>query len=507
MHPLYPFSCIGALCLGILGAVYALPWWILISGVCLLWYACLCVITPLRIRTIVWIVILGALVSFGWYTTERRSVMIHDESLHALIGQEITCQGMIDEPIDVRTSKRFITMRIDHCESVVPHHPVRMRITDDVFGIPVSYGDTIALVGVLEYPEAFETDTGRTFHYDRYLATFGIGYVMRYGEMERVLLQKRGGVVKHVLFSVTTWLRHTLLQTFLQPAYGLALGMLIGEQSGISESWQEIYRDTGVMHLVVLSGYNAVLVASLGLWLCRGMGRFGQIIGGIGIMILFVLMVSGGPSLIRATIMVALALLGNVLGYRTDTFRALMIASGIMVALNPLILTSSMSFHLSFLATLGIIVFGPICERICAWIPEAGELRTTIAITCATQLGVLPYLVGTIGELSLVFLIANACIVWLVPFIMAGAGMTALVSVITVTGASIMGLIISIVLNTLTRFLEIISAWPFATLSFPPFSPVMHGILWVVMLGGMLLSFWWRSETTSTEPSLRFLVP
>jgi ComEC/Rec2-related protein len=507
MHPLYPFSCISALCLGVLGFVYTLPIWVLVSGVCLLWYVCLCVIAPIKVRTIAWILILGALAIFGWHATQRRSAMIHDDALHSFIGQEITCQGMVAKPVDARTSKRFITIRIDHCESVVPESPIRMRITDDVFGIPVSYGDTIALVGVLEYPEAFQTDTGRTFHYDRYLATFGIGYVMRYGEMEQVQLPQRGARLKHVLFSITNWLEGALLQTFLQPAHGLALGMLIGEQSGISESWQEIYRDTGVMHLVVLSGYNAVLVASLGLWLFRGSGRFGQILGGIGIMILFVLMVSGGPSLVRATIMVALALVGNVLGYRTDTFRALMIACGIMVALNPLILTSSMSFHLSFLATLGIIVFGPLCERMCAFIPETGELRTTIAITCATQLGVLPYLIGTIGELSLVSLIANACIVWLVPFIMAGAGITALVSLITMMGAGTLGLMMSIVLNILLRFLEIVSTFPWATVSFPPFSPLTHGILWTIMIGGMLVSFWWRSDARSTEPTLRFLVP
>lgn len=87
-----------------------------------------------------------------------------------------------------------------------------------------------------------------------------------------------------------------------------------------------------------------------------------------------------------------------------------------MAIINPLVIMQSVSFQLSFVATLGLILLTPLFTFV--RIPEQFGLREIIGSTIATQVAVLPLLLGSIGMVSVTGLFVNILVVPLVPFIM-----------------------------------------------------------------------------------------
>ena len=78
--------------------------------------------------------------------------------------------------------------------------------------------------------------------------------------------------------------------------------------------------------------------------------------------ILFAMMVGGGPTVARASIMALAALLARATGRQYEAGVALFLAGALMVVVNPLVLVYDVGFQLSFLATLGLIYLAPLLE-------------------------------------------------------------------------------------------------------------------------------------------------
>ena len=74
-------------------------------------------------------------------------------------------------------------------------------------------------------------------------------------------------------------------------------------------------------------------------------------------------MVGWGAAVVRAVIMSLISILALYLGRPSDALRWLFIAGLLMLAWNPLILFHDPSFQLSFMATLGLILFSEIIDK------------------------------------------------------------------------------------------------------------------------------------------------
>jgi predicted membrane metal-binding protein len=112
-------------------------------------------------------------------------------------------------------------------------------------------GDTITVRGVVERPEDFTTDTGRVFQYRAYLESKGIVGLAAYPII---------GPVTARSFSVTripTIIRYRVADIFSRyvtfPFDGVLAGMIVGYQGGLPSEVQDLFRNTGVLHVLVLS--------------------------------------------------------------------------------------------------------------------------------------------------------------------------------------------------------------------------------------------------------------
>lgn len=206
-----------------------------------------------------------------------------------------------------------------------------------------------------------------------------------------------------------------IAQTLPEPHAGLLSGIVFGTKATLSTSLVDSLIKTGTLHIVALSGMNITILASLiNLALLRVISRRIASLLTVLVIIGFVWFVGPAPSIIRAAIMGIVALLSVILGKPYWALWSFLLAVGMMLVLNPQWI-NDLSFQLSALATLGIILFGgkntekkPYRFASMLWSSIGDDLRLTLA----AQVFTIPLILVTFHRLSLVSPLSNVLIGW-----------------------------------------------------------------------------------------------
>ena len=356
----------------------------------------------------------------------------------------------------------------------------------------VSYGDTVSVAGRVEEPQAFETDTGRIFDYRSYLRARGISAVMRYAVLESKTEAPLS--LPKVLFSIKHAFTNSLERIFAEPQGSLLQGLLLGERRGLPQELTNAFIASGLIHVVVLSGYNISIVADGVLRIFAFLPRtLGFSLGGATIF-LFVLMIGSGATAVRALIMGLIAILARYFGRSALALRALAVAAGGMVLWNPTSLLFDPSFILSVLATFGLITLSPWVEsKLPKFFSRVPQIHSIAASTIAVQIYVLPALLYMTGVLSLFALPANVLALPAVPFAMGfgfSAGLLGLIH-------PLLALPAALVTDLLLRFVMFVAtaahALPFSATVVATF-PLWVAIVAYIPLTALALSLYNRSE-------------
>jgi competence protein ComEC len=317
--------------------------------------------------------------------------------------------------VDQRLDKTLLTVRIDNNDI-----DIQATIRDKQNLLP---GDKVSLRGKVELPEDFITDTGRAFDYDQFLASRGIEAVISNAQV--VNLEKTkisiGLRIVRIATLVRSFIAEKLSRFIVFPVDGIVSGMLVGFQGGIPKYLSDIFRNTGTLHTLVLSGYNiTVLAGFIGLLLRRLPYKIKTLVMLIGIVSL-VLVSGAGVAAVRAGIMGSIALVAGMSLHSYDVFRALMLSFIFFFFTSPVTIFVDPGFHLSFLATFYIITFLPMLEEKLSWIPKGKiNLRELLILACGLPIFMLPYFMYFSGLFPLVSPIANIFLVPIIPlFILA----------------------------------------------------------------------------------------
>ncbi len=117
----------------------------------------------------------------------------------------------------------------------------------------------------------------------------------------------------------------------------LARGMVLGQDEEIDESTRQDWRDSGLAHLLAVSGQNVMLLVALALPLLA-LARLGPLARGGALLVLVALYVplaGAGPSLQRAGIMGAAGIAAMMLSRPASRWYALLLAAAATLALSP----------------------------------------------------------------------------------------------------------------------------------------------------------------------------
>jgi ComEC/Rec2-related protein len=145
----------------------------------------------------------------------------------------------------------------------------------------------------------------------------------------------------------------------------LLRGMVLGQDEAIDEALRQDFRDSGLAHLLAVSGQNVMLLAALALpaLALTGLGLRGRLTALVALIALYVPLAGAGPSLQRAGVMGIAGIAAMVASRPASRSYALLLAAAATLAWNPRSWTDP-GWQLSFAAVAGILVMGVPLSRI-----------------------------------------------------------------------------------------------------------------------------------------------
>ncbi|PIX57350.1 MAG: hypothetical protein CO060_01950 [Candidatus Yonathbacteria bacterium CG_4_9_14_0_2_um_filter_43_16] len=416
-------------------------------------------------------------VALGIYRVDVSKTNTSASALDAVVGEVLKVDGMIVGEPDVREEYTNVVIETKS----VYKEKTRILVRTQAFP-ELKYGDLVSVVGNVTVPKNFPSDDNmRAFDYQSYLAKDGIFYQMYFPKVA-VVSHGNGNVILEKLFAFKSWLIKNISQRIPEPEAALANGITLGAKQSLGEDLIQKFRETGIAHIVVLSGYNIAVVASIISRLVMFMPfSIRLIMSALGI-ILFAVMVGGGATVVRATLMALVVIMARMLGREGDALRVLVLAGGIMIFANPMIFLHDVSFQLSFSATLAIVIFVPIIEKYFSFISNR-IFREIVVTTFATQIFVLPLILYHMGSVSLIGFISNIFILPVVPIAMMLVALVAIFSWVPLVG-SLLSFVAYALLSYIITLVEFFALMPFASLHGIHYSFSMlvlaYGILMIV---------------------------
>ena len=198
--------------------------------------------------------------------------------------------------------------------------------------------------------------------------------------------------------------------------YAVVAAMTLGDKSQLTKELRDTYAVSGASHILALSGLHlGIIYTLLSLLLSR---RRWQVISQVVIIVciwLFVFLVGMSASVVRSAVMITVYALLS-LGHRDKmSVNTLAFAAIVMLLFNPKSLFD-VGFQLSFMAVLAILLFYPLFESVWSQQFLFGHrlfrwLWTTLAVSCAAQIGVAPLIAYYFGRFSCYFLLTNLVVV------------------------------------------------------------------------------------------------
>jgi len=273
---------------------------------------------------------------------------------------------------------------------------------------------------------------------------------------------------------------------FPQDTAPFAKALLLGETDDLPYETRWSLKTAGVYHVVAVSGLHISILFTLVSIVCLRRRVLTALIG-LPVLFLFAAVAGFSPSIVRACIMQSLVILALLLDKEYDPPTALATAVLIMLVVNPLVITS-VSFQLSAGCMLGILLFS---QRIHDYLmgtklgPAKGKslrarlTRWTVAsvsVTLGAMSVTTPLCAIYFGNISLIGILTNVLILWLISFIFYGIMAACLLGTIWLPLGTVVGWLLSWPIRMILWVTDMISRLPVAAV----YTSSIYIVAWLI---------------------------
>ncbi|HXA86349.1 MAG TPA: ComEC/Rec2 family competence protein [Candidatus Dormibacteraeota bacterium] len=229
-----------------------------------------------------------------------------------------------------------------------------------------AYGERIHLLAKLRLPHNFGNPGA--FDYEGYLRSHGISALASVKSEDIKVLPSTSG---NRLGFWRSRIRNSILQHIRESGLwnpedaALFAAMIMGDDSMLMRNVREEFQQTGVYHLLVVSGMNVALLAFAVFWLTRRLRlpEWPASLLTIGLSVFYAYIAGMGVPIMRAVLMLALFLVARLLYRDRSGLNATSFAALVVLVLSPAALFDA-GFQLTFLALIGITgISVPLLER------------------------------------------------------------------------------------------------------------------------------------------------
>lgn len=207
--------------------------------------------------------------------------------------------------------------------------------------------------------------------------------------------------LKRKLYKLREKIYEELKENIGERKSALVSSVAFGYTDNIDEEDEEEMRNLGVIHVISVSGLHVALIYSV-------LKRITGIKISLIFTIIYVMLTGAAFSSIRALIMIILLSLAVVVRKTYNPLAAIAFSAGMITLFNPYAPFKT-GFELSFLATLGIVLFAKPMQRKLYRLPS--YLSDTLCISISAQILTLPIMLMQFGQCSILSLLGNLILV------------------------------------------------------------------------------------------------
>ena len=351
------------------------------------------------------------------------------------------------------------------------------------------YGDVLKITGKIEDPTSIKING---FDYGNYLFKKQIRGLIKNPEKIEIVGNQSNIVITAILKTGDAF-QVVLNKLLPEPESTLMIGLIIGLKQQLPETVTTAFQRTGLSHVTAVSGYNVTIVIIWIAFLLTYISRRVVFPGTVLATIVFVILSGAGASVMRAGILAILILIGKIIGRKVYYPILILLVADLMLFFNPYALKNDISFQLSFLAFVGLLILSsPLVEnKYLAFIPE--NIRKVLAETLGAQILVLPVLIYNFGLVSLVAPLANILVLPLVPLTMLIGFLTGVVGLIWLKAGLVLADVAWIFLKYILIVVEGISKLSWAAVT------IKTAQWWWIPLYYTIIILWFRNSLYQTE--------
>jgi competence protein ComEC len=376
----------------------------------------------------------------------------------------------VDEPLVEKTNSFKATGSITYFIQDQNVTPVKGKVIlyfkKDSLLPHLDYGSQIIFKKPLQ--EIKNSGNPGGFDYKRYSLFHGITHQVYLAPDEFVVPQQTN---KKWLLSFVNATRENVLDILRtnikgNKELGLAEALLIGYKDDLDKTLVQSYTNTGVVHVIAISGLHLGLIYWLLVLLLKPMQRHKYvkwlrpliIICGLW---LFSLLAGAQPSILRSAVMFTCIVLGETLTRRTSIYNTLALSAFLLLCFNPYWLWD-VGFQLSYSAVLSIVIFmRPIYNLFYIKNKLLDFFWKLNAVTLAAQILTLPVSIYHFHQFPTHFLLTNFVAVPLSSLILLGEILLCIISFIPVV-ALFIGKILSWLIWMMNSYIEKIETLPYS---------------------------------------------
>ena len=364
--------------------------------------------------------------------------------------------------------------------------------------ISLNYADKIKAKGKYVIPEQARNYGG--FNYKEYLKAEGIYGVFEVVYIE-ILEEKNLNPIEIFINNLKQKLITNTNKILPQNTKDLFLGILIGYDDNLSEEIEISFRKSSLTHLLAVSGSHIAYIIT-GIGFCLRILKVPKKITNILtiiFLILFMYIVDFSPSVVRASIMGIIFLLSLIFYRENDLLTTISISILLILLENPYKILN-IGLLLSYFATIGIICgikIKPREERKTNLFNKIlNYLNELLAITIYANVFVMPITIYNFNTISLTFVISNLIAGILIGPITIGGFILAIISLINLKLAYIIGILYNLLLELLIYSTKLTSIGPLCEI-FVPTPNIVLVILYYLILFIVLVYFYFKKREKS----------
>lgn len=381
------------------------------------------------------------------------------ENIYNMSTEEQTYVGTIISNEKQGDYKSSYTIKIENINGKTKYKNSKLILTvSKNQNIKLEYGNKIKFEGNYSAPEKQRNYKG--FDYSEYLKTLQIYGTISYSGNEIKLLKKENiNIIELTTHKISNNINGNIKKLFEERQASILNSILLGNNQDIDEETKESFRNSGIYHILVVSGAHMsyiILGITYLLEKINMSSRKKAILKVLGI-VFFMLLTTKSISVTRAGIMGIITLGASFFYRRKDIINIVCLSMLIILIYNPYSI-NSISFQLSYGGVIGILtlnkpytklikkiskkaVRGILCK-----VPIKAE---AISVILSAQTMIIPVTILNFHTISLTFLFANILVSYLIGIIIILGFICAFLSLISLEISGFIAIFLNILLKIL----------------------------------------------------------